>query len=145
MTDFVRNEPHLTRAGARTVMDAAIAEAERIGARMNVAICDTGGNLLMFERMDGAMLVSSSIAIDKAWTSAAGGGMTTQEFHDVVDSEDELRLSFPHRPRLVLFAGGVPIKIQGEVVATIGVSGGSAAEDAQVARAGAEAVNQEDK
>lgn len=140
MPDFVRSETHLTRAGARAVMDAAIAKAEEIGARMNVAISDTSGNLLAFERMDGAMLVSSSVAIDKSWTSAAGGGMTTQEFHDVVDSEDELRLSFPHRPRLVLFAGGVPIMIDGELVATIGVSGGSAAEDDIVARAGADAV-----
>lgn len=140
MSEFVTNQPHLNHAGARAVMEAALAKAREIGAAMNIAIADTGGNLLAFERMDGAMLISGSIAIDKAWTSAAAGGLSTQEFYDVVDSEDELRLSFPHRPRLVLFGGGVPVKIDGQVVGTVGVSGGSAAEDAEVAQAGADAV-----
>lgn len=139
MSDLVRPQAQLTRAGARAAMDAAIAKAIELDTKMNVAICDAGGNLLMFERMDDAMLVSSSIAIDKAWT-AAFGKMSTQDFFDVVNSEDELRLSFPHRPRLVLFGGGVPVKVDGQVVGAVGVSGGSAEQDAAVAQAGADAV-----
>ncbi|GAA1703478.1 GlcG/HbpS family heme-binding protein [Propioniferax innocua] len=139
MSDLVRPQTQLTRAGARAAMDAAIAKAIELDTKMNVAICDAGGNLLMFERMDDAMLVSSSIAIDKAWT-AAFGKMSTQDFFDVVNSEDELRLSFPHRPRLVLFGGGVPVKVDGQVVGAVGVSGGSAEQDAAVAQAGADAV-----
>ena len=139
MSEHVTAHNHLTHAGAKAIV-AAVAKAQELGVPINVAVADPGGNLMAFERMDKAMIISGSIAIDKAWTVAAAGGLSTQQFYEVVASEPELKLSFPHRDRLVLFGGGVPVKINDELVASVGVSGGSAAEDAEIATAGANAV-----
>lgn len=140
MSEHITAQNHLTHAGAKAIVAAAVAKATELGVPINVAVADTGGNLMAFERMDQAMIISGSIAIDKAWTVAAAGGLSTQQFYEVVAAEPELKLSFPHRDRLVLFGGGVPVKINDELVASVGVSGGSAAEDAEIATAGANAV-----
>ncbi|OYO17326.1 cobalamin adenosyltransferase [Enemella dayhoffiae] len=121
-------------------MDAALARAEEMGVQVNIAIVDAGGHLLAFERMDGAMLISVSIAQDKAWTVIAGNGLPTSQWHGAISGDPALELGFPHRDRLVVFGGGVPVKAGDELIGAIGVSGGSAEEDADVASAGAAAV-----
>ncbi|WP_229118931.1 GlcG/HbpS family heme-binding protein [Enemella evansiae] len=141
MSETTRNQPNITRAGARTAMDAALARAEELGLAMNIAIADSAGRLVAFERMDGAMPISAGIAQDKAWTVIAGNGLPTADWYETISSDPALKQGFPHRDRLVIFGGGVPITVDGQLVGAVGVSGGSAEEDADVASAGAAAVS----
>ncbi|MDO5499978.1 MAG: heme-binding protein [Propionibacteriaceae bacterium] len=142
MSDFTRSQQTLTRAGARAALDAALAKAEEMGAKMNIAVVDAGGHLVSFERMDGAMLISLGIAQDKAYSVVIGNGLPTAQWVPALsgDPDPGLLTSFPHRDRLIMFGGGVPIQLDGAVVGAVGVSGGSAEEDAIVAQAGADAV-----
>jgi uncharacterized protein GlcG (DUF336 family) len=130
----------LTYAGARAVLDAAIAHAERIGVPANVCVADDAGNALASARMDNAPLLSAGIAADKAYTVAAFLGLPTHAWFDLVKDEPPLREGIVHRDRLVVFGGGVPVRVEGELVGAVGVSGGSAEQDREIAEAGAAAV-----
>jgi len=92
-----------------------------------------------FLRMPGAFLHSIDIAIDKAYTSASFGFPTSQ-WMKVLESDTALRAGLPLRPRLVIFGGGLPIVEIGVRIGGIGVSGGSADEDEECARAGLKAI-----
>ncbi|MEZ5728184.1 MAG: heme-binding protein [Burkholderiaceae bacterium] len=120
---------------AHRAVRAAVAHAESLGIRINAAVTDPAGVLVAFLRMPGAFVPSVEIAIDKAFT-AAGFGFPTSRWMDVLAGDEALRMGFPHRPRLVLFAGGVPIHEDGVLIGAIGVSGGSAEQDDACARAG---------
>ncbi len=131
----------LTYAGARAVLDAAVAHAARIGVPVNVCVADTAGDVLASARMDGAALLSYDIAVDKAYTVAAFGGLPTHAWFDVINDEPSLREGIVHRDRLVVFGGGVPVRVGGEFVGAVGVSGGSAEQDREIAEAGAAAAD----
>jgi uncharacterized protein GlcG (DUF336 family) len=137
---LVRTETALTYAGARVALDAALARAAAIGGAFNVAVTDSAGGLLAFARMDGAFAVSATIAQDKAWTVAGFGGVPTDEFYRAISGEAAVREGIAQRGRVAAFGGGVPILVDGDVVGAIGVSGGSAEQDKDVATAGAAAV-----
>lgn len=124
----------LTDAAARTLIDAAVAKADSLHKPMAIAIADLGGNLQAFHRMDGAPLFCVDLAIDKAYT-AASFGLPTDKWHDHIKSDPPLADGMPHRPRLVIFGGGVPIKVGNVVVGSIGVSGGHYSQDVEVAQA----------
>ena len=79
MSESVTSVPTVTYAGARLVLEASIARATSIGVPVNVAVADPGGNLVAFARMDGAALLSGSIAQDKAYTVAAFLGIPTHQ------------------------------------------------------------------
>lgn len=130
----------LTYAGARAALDAAVAHADRIGVPVNVCVADHTGDALAAARMDGAALLSSSIAADKAYTVAAFNGVATHDWFDLIEDVPALREGIVHRDRLVVFGGGVPVRVDGEVVGSVGVSGGSAEQDREIAEAGAAAV-----
>ena len=140
MSDFVRTQPILTQAGARAALDAALAKAGELGVKVNVAVADHSGELICFERMDGAWTISAPIARDKAWTVAAGGGLRSDQWYDIIKDEPALLTGFPHRDNLVVFGGGVPIMVDGQLAGTVGVSGGTAEEDRAIAEAGVAAV-----
>lgn len=122
---------------ARRIIAAAEKKATELGQPMNVAVADAGGNLVAHVRMDGAWIGSVDIAIKKAWTARA---------FDVA-TRDLAELSQPGKPffgihasndgRVMVFAGGVPLRREGRVVGAIGVSGGSGEQDQAVAEAGA--------
>ena len=134
---MVRTHQTLTYAGARAVADAALAHASAIGVPVNIAVCDTSGNPIVFARMDGAPLLSGPIAQDKAYTVAAFNGVPTHAWFGLIEAEPALREGIVHRDRLVIFAGGVPVTVADDLVGAVGVSGGSAAQDRQIAEAGA--------
>lgn len=136
----VRTQQTMTYAGARAAVDAAMARAEEIGVAVNIAVADPSGALLAFARMDGAALLSSGIAQDKAWTVAAFNGIATHEFFGLIENEPALREGIVHRERLVVFGGGVPVRVDGVLVGAVGVSGGTAEQDREVAEAGAAAL-----
>ena len=129
----------ITAQAAITACQAAIAHAESLGIRINVAVTDASGTLTGFLRMPSAFLHSIDIAIDKAYT-AASFGFPTSQWPEILAGDEALRLGIVHRPRLVVFGGGLPVKESGELIGGIGVSGGSAEQDEACARAGLEAL-----
>jgi len=124
---------------AAAVVRAAVDHARAQGWRINVAVVDAGGNLAAFLRMPGAFLPSIDIAIDKAWT-AAGFGFPTGDWMKLVEGNEGMKLGFSARPRLVVFGGGLPIRMGGELIGGVGVSGASEEQDAECARAGLGAI-----
>jgi uncharacterized protein GlcG (DUF336 family) len=124
---------------ARRIIAAATAKAEKIGQPMNIAVVDEGGNLLAFERMSNAWLGSINIAINKAWTSRAFD-IETKALGELSQPEDQFfGIHASNGGKVMIFAGGVPLKKDGKVVGAIGVSGGLGKQDQAVAEAGAEA------
>ncbi|WP_228720809.1 GlcG/HbpS family heme-binding protein [Nitrogeniibacter mangrovi] len=113
---------------------AAVSKARELGVRINVAVCDSAGNLAAFLRMPGAFVQSIDIAIDKAYT-AAGFGFPTGAWMQAVEGNEGMKLGFSARPRLVVFGGGLPIRIDDQLVGGVGVSGASEAQDEECARA----------
>ncbi|WP_241338578.1 GlcG/HbpS family heme-binding protein [Burkholderia cenocepacia] len=125
---------------ALSAAQAAVAPAERLGVRVNVAVVDAAGLLAAFVRMPGAPLHSIDIAIDKAYT-AASFGLPTGAWHDALAAHSAaVRQGLVLRPRFVAFGGGLPIIDDGARIGGIGVSGGSEAQDESCARAGLDAA-----
>ena len=127
----------VTLADARRVIAAAEAKAAEIGQPMNIAVVDGGGNLVSHVRMDGAWIGSIDISINKAFTSRAFD-ITTKDLADNSQSGDQFfGIHVSNRGRIMIFAGGIPLKRDDKVVGAIGVSGGSGVQDHEVADAGA--------
>lgn len=124
---------------AARMLRAAVDHARSLGVPINVAVADAGGNLAGFLRMPEAFVQSIDIAIDKAYT-AAGFGFPTGDWMEVVRGSEAMQRGFPVRPRLVVFGGGLPIRIDGALVGGVGVSGASEAQDEACARAALAAV-----
>lgn len=122
----------ISAACARQLTDAAAAAAAEIGVPMCIAITCAAGNLLHFLRMDGAPLLSSDIAINKAYT-AAGFGMATHAWHEFIKDDAPLLHGIVHTDRLVTFGGGYPIREGKAMIGGIGVSGGHYSQDMDVA------------
>ena len=95
----------ITAAAAAAATQAAVAKAEALGIRINVAVTDASGTLMGFLRMPGAFLHSIDIAIDKAYT-AASFGFPTSAWGAALANDELLRAGLNARPRLVLFGGG---------------------------------------
>lgn len=125
----------MSNALASQIMAGAVAKAQAMGVPMSIALSDIAGNLMQFQRMDHASLLSAGIAQDKAYSSAATR-MPTDRLHEFIKNDAPLAAGFVHTPRLVVFGGGYPIVIDGAVVGAIGVSGGHYSQDMQVAQAG---------
>lgn len=121
----------LTLQTARKMLEAGEKEAERLGFSMGIAILDSGGNLLAFNRMDRAPLAGIQIAQDKAYTAVLGKMPTL--FWKGEYTTGELVPLFFHN-RWITFGGGFPIIIDDKILGGIGVSGGRI-EDIYVARA----------
>lgn len=126
---------NVTRSDCETIIAAAAAEAEAIGVPMNVAVLDSGANLKSFLRMDGALLGSVDIALKKARTAALFAMKTEAvgEFCKPGGTSPGLEST---NGGLVVFAGGIPLRARdGSLIGAVGVSGGSVAQDVQVATA----------
>src|SRR3954469_3245236 len=130
----------LTLADARRIIAAAEKKAHDIGQPMNVAVVDAGGNLLAFERMENAWLGSIDISINKAWTSRAFDIATRDLDKNSPSGGQFFGIHVSNGGRVMIFAGGVPLKKGGQVVGAIGVSGGTGEQDQAVADAGAAAL-----
>jgi uncharacterized protein GlcG (DUF336 family) len=106
---------------AQKMVDAALAKAKELGVTENVAIVDDGGNLKAFSRMDGAPILSIQMAQNKAYTALFG--VSTQEFFNFIQGDPSLLAGIPTLSRVAAWGGGFPIKVNGEVVGAIGLSG----------------------
>lgn len=121
---------------ALAMVAAARAAAEEIGVPMVIAVVDDGGNLIVQQRMDEALLVSLDIALNKAYTAVAVK-MATHELGSLAQPGQPLYgIHTTDRSRVVVFGGGFPITEKDRVVGGIGVSGGSVEDDMRCARAG---------
>jgi uncharacterized protein GlcG (DUF336 family) len=119
---------------AQKMVDAAVAKARELGVSENVAILDDGGNLKAFSRMDGAAILCIEMAQNKAYTALFG--VSTQEFFDFIQGDASLLAGIPTLSRVAAWGGGFPIKVDGEVVGAIGISGAPAVQnDVDCARA----------
>lgn len=119
---------------ARRMIDAGIAEAERIGSPSNIAVVDNGGNLVAHIRMDGAQLGSIEHSIDKAHTAVFFQSPTGDLAADSLPGEQFWGMALSGHGRVLVFAGGIPLIVDGMVVGAVGVSGGSREQDTTVAR-----------
>ena len=137
---MVVSQPTLTYAGARRVLDAAMAKAAAIGVTVNISVCDAAGHQVAFARMDGAALLAGSIATDKAFSVVAFQGAPTGDWHEKLEPNSAVRDGIVNRDRLIIFGGGVPVRVGRDVVGAVGVSGGSEAEDEEIAAAGSGAL-----
>jgi uncharacterized protein GlcG (DUF336 family) len=119
---------------AQKMVDKAVAKARELGVTENVAILDDGGNLKAFGRMDGAPLPTIEMAQNKAYTALSG--VSTQDFFNFIQGDPSLLAGVPTLSRMAAWGGGFPIKVDGELVGAIGVSGAPAVQnDVDCARA----------
>ncbi len=129
----------ITLDQARQVIAAAEKKAGEIGQPMNVAVVDEGGNLLAFARMENAWRGSIDIAINKAFTSRAFDIATIDLADNAQPGQQFYGIHVSNGGRIMIFAGGIPLKRGGAVIGAVGVSGGSKEQDQSVAEAGAAA------
>src|SRR5258705_4704327 len=120
MTDLVKKHS-ISYELAQEMVNAAVAKARQLGVNENVAILDDGGNLKGFNRMDGASVPTIEIAQKKAYTALFG--VSTQDFFNFIKGDPSLLAGIPTLSRVAAWGGGFPIKLNGEVVGAIGLSG----------------------
>jgi uncharacterized protein GlcG (DUF336 family) len=106
---------------AQKMVNASVAKARELGVAENITVLDDGGNLKAFGRMDGAPILSIEMAQNKAYTALFG--VPTQDFFDFIQGDPSLLAGIPTLPRVAAWGGGFPIKVDGEVVGAIGLSG----------------------
>ncbi len=106
---------------AQKMVNEALAKARELGVTENVAILDDGGNLKAFGRMDGAPILSIEMAQNKAYTALFG--VSTQDFFNFIQGDPSLLAGIPTLARVAAWGGGFPIKVDGEIVGAIGLSG----------------------
>ena len=127
----------VTLEDARRIISAAEKKALEIGQPMNIAVVDGGGNLVAHVRMDGAWIGSIDISIKKAYTSRAFN-LATKDLAEQSQSGGQFfGIHASNNGKIMIFAGGIPLYSEGQVVGGIGVSGGSGEQDHAVAEAGA--------
>src|ERR1700694_2575726 len=106
---------------AQKVVIEAMAKAGELGVTENVAILDDGGNLKAFGRMDGAPILCIEIAQNKAYTALFG--VPTHDLFKFIQADPSLLAGMPTLARVAAWGGGVPIKVDGEIVGALGLSG----------------------
>src|SRR6267154_1215682 len=124
---------------ARRVISAAENKAMEIGQPMNIAVADEGGNIVTHIRMDNAWIGSIDISMKKAYTSRAFDIETIDLARHSQSGGQFFGIHASNDGKIMIFAGGIPLKREGKVVGAIGVSGGSGDQDHAVAKAGAAA------
>jgi glc operon protein GlcG len=131
--------PPISLDRAQAVIHAAVTEAKKRNWKMNVAVSDSGGNLVAFQRMDGSMLASIQIAEHKA-RAAATFRRETKQFEDGINLMHlNYLLAFDG---IIASRGGIPLIEQGALIGAIGCSGGTDSQDEIVSKAGAAVINQ---
>ena len=132
---------YVTLNAALRIIAAARAKADEIGVPMNIAVVDSGANLVAFARMDKAWLGSVEIAQNKAYTARAFDMPTSVILPLAQPGGALFGINDATDHRIVIFGGGVPLKVNDQIVGAIGVSGGTPKQDEQVAEAGAHAFS----
>ncbi len=132
---YIRRVSELSVQAAKVLLQAAIAKAEAMGVPQCVAVVDRSGNLMVFERMEGAKLHSQFSAIQKAYTAVSAKAATGQ-----LPTNLALGIALATDNRFTTIVGGLPIEMEGEVIGAIGIGSGTDEEDIEVAEAAIEAL-----
>jgi uncharacterized protein GlcG (DUF336 family) len=135
----VINQPSISLEEARAVISAGEEKARQNDQPSNIAVVDAGGNLVAHIRMDGAWIGSVDIAINKAYTARAFDISTAELGANAQPGTEFYGIQMSNHGRVRIFAGGLPLQHDGQVVGAVGVSGGSGAQDQSVAEAAATA------
>jgi uncharacterized protein GlcG (DUF336 family) len=133
----LENNVVITLSDARRIIAAAETKAREIGQPMNIAVVDGGGNLVSHVRMDGAWIGSIDISINKAFTARAFDIETAELAKNSQPGQQFFGIHASNNGRVMIFAGGIPLRHGGAVIGAIGVSGGDGNQDQMVASAGA--------
>jgi len=126
----------VTLEDAKKIIAAAEKKAAELGQPMNIAVADDGGNLVAHVRMDGAWIGSIDISINKAFTARAFDISTQDLGRNAQPGAQFFGIHASNGGRVMIFAGGIPLRRERKVVGAVGVSGGSGEQDQAVAEAG---------
>ena len=140
---YVADSKRLTHAGAKKVVDTAVAKAKQAGIAISVAVADSGGHLIALERMDGGRFHSLHSATTKAVCAASNKRPTSSHGAQgqQLDLAHALGLALAAGPeRWTAMEGGCPVIVEGECIGGVGVSGGDWATDERIARESVEAI-----
>ena len=132
----MKSKAVLSQTEVATILAAARAEAQANGWAVTIVVADDGGHPLALERLDGCAPIASYIATEKARSSALGR-RESKGYEDMVNNG---RSAFLSAPVVCSLEGGVPVVVDGQVIGSVGVSGVTAAQDAQIAKAGVAAL-----
>jgi uncharacterized protein GlcG (DUF336 family) len=125
---------------ARRIISAGEEQARKVECPSSIAVVDAGGNLVAHIRMDGAWIGSVDISINKAFTSRAFD-ISTKALADSAQPGDQFYgIQESNHGRVVVFAGGIPLERDGQILGAVGVSGGTGDQDQAVAEAAAAAL-----
>ncbi|ALE54707.1 heme-binding protein [Paraburkholderia sp. SIMBA_055] len=130
------SKPVLTIAETTRILEAARAEAEKNRWAVAIVVSDDGGHPLGMLRLDGSAPASAYIATEKARTAAIGR-RETKVYEDMINNG---RTAFLSAPLSGTLEGGVPVIVEGQVIGAVGVSGVKSDQDAQIAKAGIQAL-----
>ncbi|MBF6568231.1 MAG: heme-binding protein [Candidatus Binataceae bacterium] len=125
---------------AKRIIEAGEAKAREIGSPSNIAVVDAGGNLVAHVRMDGAWIGSIEIAINKAFTSRAFNISTKELAHNAQPEAPFFGIHTTNKGRVIIFAGGEPLRNGNDIIGAVGVSGGTGKQDQTVVDAAAGAL-----
>ncbi len=139
MTSTTLTDGTVSLEDARRVIAAGEERAREIEQPQNIAVVDAGGNLVSHIRMDGAWIGSVDVAINKAFTARAFDLPTSELAADSQPGGQFYGIQESNKGRIMIFAGGIPLKRDGKVVGAVGVSGGDGDQDTTVAEAAAAA------
>ena len=145
---FIADSKRLTHAGAKKIVDTAVAKARQAGIAISVVVADSGGNLLALERMDGGRFHTVHSATTKAVCCASNKRPTSSHGAQgqQLDVAHALGLALAAGPeRWTAMEGGCPIIVDGECIGGVGVSGGDWATDERIARESVEAISAKTK
>lgn len=131
----MQHPPSVSLDEAREVIAGGERKAQEIDQPANIAVVDSGGNLVAHARMDGAWIGSVDIAINKAFTARAFDTPTGELADYAQPGRQFYGIHVSNDARVIIFAGGIPIQHDGQVVGAVGVSGGTSDQDQTVAEA----------
>ena len=129
---------------ANLIIQAGIARATDIGSPSTICVVDVGGTVIAQARMDDALLCSVELAYDKAYTALSCRLATSFIKTIAQPGGDFYGIANGLGGRAIIFPGGVPVKVDGQVVGAVGASGGSGAQDEDVAQAAAKAMTRQE-
>jgi len=136
-----RSSSTLTLSDAKRMLEAGEAKAAGIGIAYNIAVVDAGGALIAFTRQDGALIGSIDLAIGKAVTARIFDKRTSDLAALAQPGAPLYGIEQSNRGRVVIFGGGLPVRIEGNIVGAVGASAGTVEQDIAVAEAAAAAVS----
>jgi uncharacterized protein GlcG (DUF336 family) len=120
---------------AKRLIAVAEQKSRQMGLSSNIAIVDDGGNLIAFTRMDHARIAGIEISKNKAWTSVSMQMPTANLAESALPGGPAFGVNTTNYGRIVILGGGIPLVVRGRIVGGIGVSGGSSAQDIEIANA----------